>query len=220
MDEPDGRRLIESLSGLLHGHGRRSADERDEPEWERFQRTGDVVLTMGHGILSTANRLVQSAYTGRLANATHAMMVAAPGIYLDAGPRRGVVFVPAGEFALESRPGRGRIGRRLIAVFRHPEIARSAELRRQLADAALRHLGQGYNFGFFMKRRIDVDDRTAFCGELVAKVFERLGWRLVPDRRATEVVPDRLYRALRSDPWLDVTGVYRQGLAPTEPEHG
>ena len=83
----DAERLLERLLG---------AAGVDPPSpWASFQKPGDIVLTRGRRPLSHLNAVLQSILEGRFAKATHAMMVAAPGYYVDASLRAGVRLLPA-----------------------------------------------------------------------------------------------------------------------------
>lgn len=182
--------------------------------WLAFQQPGDVVLTAGSGLVDLGNRLVQTLYEGVPARATHAMLVASPGLYLDASPRLGVGLIPAETYAFDpDRPVRRR-RRRLVAVFRHPAMAASRSMHQELQQAMLGFCGQPYNFGFFLKRA-GHSDGSAFCCELVVKVFRSLGVEMVAGRRSSAVLPETLRRALPADGWLDVGDGYRSGAAAT-----
>jgi hypothetical protein len=174
-----------------------------------FQATGDVVLTTGAGPAALANRLVQSVVERRWARATHAMLVAAPGLFLDAGPRQGVALVPADRYAFGPAAGPGLRRRRLAAVLRHPELAASAALRAELGRAIEAFRGGRYNFRLLIGPAPGgAGPGGAFCSELVVAVFARLGWRLVPDRPAHAVLPHTLLRVLPRQGWRDVTELY------------
>ena len=179
--------------------------------WTGFQAPGDVVLTAGQGLVDFGNRIVQTLYEGTAARATHAMLVATPGLYLDATPRLGVTLIPAEAYAFDRPWPDGQLRRRLVAVYRHPELAASGAWRTELQRAMLRFCGQPYNFRFFLKRE-QVPDRTAFCCELVVKVFRSLGLELVPGRRSAAVLPETLRRALPAGGWLEVSDLYRRGM--------
>lgn len=171
--------------------------------------TGDVVLTSGAGPGALANRALQSLLEGSWARATHAMLVAGPDLYLDAGPRQGVALVPAERYAFggAARPGVRR--RRLAAVLRHPRLAGSAELRQELARAMRAFCGRGYSYRFLLGRRRAAERPAgAFCSQLVVEVFAGLGWSLVPDRPAHAVLPQTLLRVLPRQGWWDVTPLY------------
>lgn len=184
--------------------------------WHAFQAPGDVVLTTGAGPAAAANRLVQSLVEGRWARATHAMLVAAPGVYLDAGPRQGVALVPADRYVFAAAAGPGVRRRRLAAVLRHPDLAASAALGAELGRAARAFCGRGYNFRFLIgPSRRTAGSAGAFCSELVVEVFARLGWRLVPDRPAHAVLPHTLLRLLPGHGFEDVTPLYHGGLGRT-----
>lgn len=186
---------------------------RSDPLWARFQEPGDIVLTTGAGPGAVANRLVQSLVEGRWARATHAMLVAAPGLYLDAGPREGAALVPADRYAFAPVAGEGLRRRRLVAVLRHPELAGSAGFRRDLARAIGGFCGAGYNFRFFLGPSRGADGRPrAFCSELVAAVFERVGRPLVPDRPAHTVLPHTLLAILPPRGWRDVAPLWARAL--------
>lgn len=187
------------------------------PSWLAFQAPGDVVLTTGMGPAAVVNRLVQSAVEGSWARATHAMLVAAPGVYLDAGPRQGVALVPADRYVFADRARPGARRRRLEAVLRHPELATSEALRAELARVARAFCGRGYNFRFVIGPPRRMADRAgAFCSELVVEVFARLGWRLVPDRPAHAVLPHTLLRVLPALGFRDVTELYARGLGRSD----
>lgn len=193
--------------------GPRSAPLLDgRAPWTGFQEPGDVVLTAGRGLLDLGNRIVQTLYERVPAQATHAMLVAAPGLYLDATPRLGVTLIPAEAYAFDGPRAQARLRRRLVAVYRHPGLAASRARSAELQQAILRLCGQPYNFRFFLKRE-QVPDGTAFCCELVVKVFRSIGLELVPGRRAAAVLPETLHRALPADGWRDVGALYRRGMA-------
>jgi hypothetical protein len=189
--------------------------------WARFQRTGDVVLTLGAGPLAGINRAVQSLLEGRPARATHAMMVVAPGFYLDSGPRTGVALVPAERYLVGPTGAAAGRRRRLAAVFRHPAPEELDRLGPELVRAVQDMLGQPYNFALFLKpERAPEADRSAFCCELVVKLFERLGLSLVPGRRPSTVLPETLAAALEARGWPEVTALYRRALAAAGPARG
>jgi hypothetical protein len=200
----DAERLIESLA--------RAVDPATA-----FQAPGDIVLTRGRRLLSHLNALVQSVIEGRPARATHAMIVAAPGYYVDVSIRFGVSLLPAPLFAIDGVGGHFAADaqplwrRRLVAAFRHPELARSPERHRELFKAIAAQLGQPYNRRFLLKRA-HAEDGSAFCSELVARTFARLGLSIVPGRRHAAVLPQTLYRHLRDSGWQDVSAAYRSGL--------
>jgi hypothetical protein len=213
----DAERLLERLAGT----------DAAAP-WASFQRPGDIVLTRGRRPISHLNALVQSLLEGRLARATHAMMVAAPGCYVDASIRLGVSLVPAQLFHMggvaEGRaPGAATERtkpvtqpvwrRRLVAAFRHPDFLGAPDRQRALQRAIAAQLGQPYNRRFIFKRvREPNDDASAFCSELVARTFAGLGLPIVPERRFAAVLPHTLLRHLRRQGWVDVSDDYRQGL--------
>jgi len=181
--------------------------------WARFQRTGDVVLTLGAGPLARINRRVQSLLEGRPARATHAMIVVAPGIYLDSGPRTGVALVPAESYLVAPTSAGAGHRRRLAAVYRHPAPEQLESLGHELVRAALEMVGQPYNFALFLKPpRPPEADRSAFCCELVVKLFDRLGLPLLPGRRPSTVLPETLAAALEARGWPEVSALYRRGL--------
>jgi hypothetical protein len=194
--------------------------------WASFQRPGDIVLTRGRQPISHLNALLQSVLEGGIARATHAMMVAAPGYYVDSSIRFGVTLLPAQLFCIDglaerlqaatraSRPADRPIWRRrLVAAFRHPELASVPDRQLALARAIAGQLGQPYNLRFIFKRvREPADDRTAFCSELVARTFAGLGLPIVPERRFATVLPHTLLRHLARQGWVDVSDEYREGL--------
>jgi hypothetical protein len=178
--------------------------------WASFQRPGDIVLTRGRRPLSHLNAVVQSILEGGIARATHAMMVAAPGFYVDASMRFGVSVLPAHLFCIDGtveratgcgrrRSARGRCGGGgWSAAFRHPDFASQPQRQQALTRAIAEQLGQPYNLRFIFKRvRTPDDDRSAFCSELVARTFARLGLPIVPERRFAAVLPHTLLRHLR-----------------------
>ncbi len=184
--------------------------------WTRFQEPGDVVLTAGQGLLDLGNRIVQTLYERTAARATHAMLVAAPGLYLDATPRLGVTLIPAEAYAFDQPWPEAPLRRRLVAVYRHPQLSACRVGRAELQRAMLGFHGQGYNFRFFLKPE-QVPDRTAFCCELVVKVFRRMGLELVPGRRSAAVLPETLRRALPASGWREVSELYRRGMVAPVP---
>lgn len=189
--------------------------------WAAFQRTGDVVLTVGAGPLAGVNRAFQSLLEGRRARATHAMMVVAPGLYLDSGPRSGVALVPAERYIIAPMGPRVGRRRRLAAVFRHPAPDQLDRLAPELVRAVQEMVGQPYNYALFLKpRRPPEADRSSFCCELVVKVFERLGLSLLPGRRAASVLPETLAAALAAQGWPEVSALYRRGLEAAGPGRG
>lgn len=212
----DAERALQAITGTT----------ADTP-WASFQRPGDIVLTRGRRPVSHLNALVQSILEGGFARATHAMMVAAPGYYVDASIRFGVTVLPAHLFCMDgvaehlraaaardaAQPLRPMWRRRLVGAFRHPDFERQPERQQALKQAIAEQLGQPYNMRFIFKRvRTPDDDRTAFCSELVARTFAKLGLPIVPDRRFAAVLPHTLLRGLRNQGWADVSDDYRTGL--------
>ncbi len=214
----DAERLLERLAGT----------DAAAP-WASFQRPGDIVLTRGRRPISHLNALVQSLLEGRLARATHAMMVAAPGCYVDASIRLGVSLVPAQLFCMDDgvtqhpAPAAATASttpaprpvwrRRLVAAFRHPDLHAAPDRQRALQRAIAAQLGQPYNRRFIFKRvREPHADASAFCSELVARTFAGLGLPIVPERRFASVLPHTLLRHLTRQGWVDVSDDYRQGL--------
>jgi hypothetical protein len=208
----DAERLLERLAGAAGA-----------TPWASFQRPGDIVLTRGRRPISHLNALAQSLLEGGIARATHAMMVAAPGYYVDSSIRFGVTLLPAQLFCMDGlaerlqpapRPAARPIWRRrLVAAFRHPELASVPDRQLALARAIAGQLGQPYNLRFIFKRvREPADDRTAFCSELVARTFAGLGLPIVPERRFATVLPHTLLRHLARQGWVDVSDDYREGL--------
>ena len=221
----DARRLGADAERLLQ---RLTGTELACP-WASFQSPGDIVLTRGRRPISHLNALVQSLLEGRLARATHAMMVAAPGCYVDASVRLGVSLVPAQLFCMDglaerrqARPAAGDAPkpvarpvwrRRLVAAFRHPDLHAAPDRQLALQRAIAAQLGQPYNRRFIFKRvRGSNDDASAFCSELVARTFASLGLPIVPERRFASVLPHTLLRHLTLQGWVDVSDDYRQGL--------
>lgn len=189
--------------------------------WAAFQRTGDIVLTVGAGPFARVELAIRSLLQGRSARATHAMLVVAPGLHLDAGPRTGVALVPAERYDT----GQGETAkvrrRRLAASFRHPQPELRERRGPDLLRAVQEMVGQPYNFALVFKpERPPEADRSAFCSELVVKVFERLGTPLLPGRRASTVLPETLAEALAARGWIDVTAHYLRGLEATGPARG
>lgn len=185
---------------------------------EQVRLTGDIVLTSGAGPGALANRAIQSLVEGVWARATHAMLVAAADLYLDAGPRQGVALVPADRYAFTPRARPGLRRRRLVAVFRHPLLAGSSELRRELLCAMRAFCGRGYNYRFLIGGSGRSDRPAgAFCSQLVVEVFQRLGWSLVPDRPAHAVLPQTLLRVLPMRGWREVTPLYARAVGA---DHG
>lgn len=187
--------------------------------WASFQRPGDIVLTRGRRPFSHLNVAVQSLLEGSIARATHAMMVLAPGFYVDASVRFGVSILPASLFCIDGAAERRAMEqgplrrRRLAAAFRHPLISGSAEQERALARVVAAQLGQPYNRRFIFKWVTAPErDRSAFCSELVARTLARLGLPVVPDRRFAAVLPHTLLRHLELQGWQDVSSSYRDGL--------
>ena len=192
--------------------------------WASFQQPGDIVLTRGRRPLSHLNAVVQSVLEGGIARATHAMMVAAPGFYVDASMRFGVSVLPAHLFCIDGtverrsheageRASRPMWRRRLVAAFRHPDFESRPERQQALQQAIAEQLGQPYNMRFIFKRVAAPEkDCSAFCSELVARTFARLGLPIVPERRFAAVLPHTLLRNLRSQGWADVSHDYRSGL--------
>ncbi len=205
----DAERLLERLLGA-------SGVESPSP-WASFQRPGDIVLTRGRRPLSHLNALLQSILEGGIAKATHAMMVAAPGYYVDASMRFGVSLLPARHFCMDGvveRQAQAAAPDGAASVYRHPDLASAPDRQAALLQAIAAQLGQPYNRRFIFKRvRADDEDRTAFCSELVARTFARLGLPIVPTRRFAAVLPHTLLRHLRQQGWADVSGDYRSGLA-------
>lgn len=210
----DAERMLQTITGAA----------KDTP-WASFQRPGDIVLTRGRRPLSHLNAVVQSLLEGGIARATHAMMVVAPGYYVDASIRFGVSVLPAGLFCIDGTVERLRATasdgaapppmwrRRLVAAFRHPDFDGSGDREQALLRAIVEQLGQPYNRRFIFKRvRSPELDRSAFCSELVARTFARLGLPIVPDRRFAAVLPHTLLRHLEGQGWTDVSSAYRAGL--------
>jgi hypothetical protein len=224
----DARRLGEDAERLLERlTGGDTAAAAIAP-WASFQRPGDIVLTRGRRPISHLNAAVQSILEGGIARATHAMMVASPGYYVDSSVRFGVSVVPARLFcmdgAAEARrdtgptvvaadPARPMWRRRLVGAYRHPALAAAPDRQQALLRAIAEQLGQPYNLRFIFKRvREEAEDKTAFCSELVARTFARLGLPIVPERRYARVLPHTLMRHLSRQGWVDVSDDYRQGL--------
>jgi hypothetical protein len=214
----DAERLLERLVGV-----------ESDSAWASFQRPGDIVLTRGRRPISHLNAAIQSVLEGGIARATHAMMVAAPGCYVDASIRFGVSLLPAQLFCMDGvveqleRPPlpaaaaalvtRPMWRRRLVAAFRHPDIAGAPERQQALQQAIAAQLGQPYNLRFIFKRvREETEDRSAFCSELVARTLARLGLPIVPERRFARVLPHTLLRHLDRLGWVDVSDDYSSGL--------
>ena len=219
----DARRLGADAERLLERLTRSDAAAR----WASFQLPGDIVLTRGRRPISHLNAVIQSILEGRIARATHAMMVAAPGYYVDSSLRLGVTLVPAQLFCMDgvtervtpepNSAGTGPIRpvwrRRLVAAFRHPDLTGAPDRQRALHRAIAAQLGQPYNRRFIFKRvREPKEDRSAFCSELVARTFAGLGLPIVPERRFASVLPHTLLRHLGGQGWIDVSDAYRQGL--------
>ncbi len=223
----DAQRLGADVERLLD---RLVAAVKAEPScpWASFQRPGDIVLTRGRRPISHLNAAVQSILEGGIARATHAMMVATPGYYVDASVRFGVSVVPARLFCMdgvgEAPQAAGAIvpaaaaprplwRRRLVGAYRHPALADAPDRERALLQAIAEQLGQPYNLRFIFKRvRAEAEDKTAFCSELVARTFARLGLPIVPERRYARVLPHTLMRHLSRHDWVDVSDDYRDGL--------
>ncbi len=212
----DAERALEAITGTTVN-----------TPWASFQRPGDILLTRGRRAVSHLNAAVQSILEGGIARATHAMMVATPGYYVDASIRFGVTVLPAHLFCIDGVVERLRAAaagdapttlrpmwrRRLVGAFRHPDVAYRPERHEALTRAIAEQLGQPYNLRFIFKRVTTPDsDRTAFCSELVARTFARLGLPIVPDRRFATVLPHTLLRGLRNQGWVDVSDDYRAGL--------
>ncbi len=206
----DAERLLEDLLQRAAGS-----------PWATFQQPGDIVLTRGRRPLSHLNAVLQSMIEGGIARATHAMMVAAPGVYADASIHFGVTLLPAQSFSIDDveerrspLPGQGPVRRRrLVAAFRHPALAASPERQRRLIQAIAGQLGQPYNLRFVFKRvREPAQDGTAFCSELIARTFAGLGLPIAPKRRFAAVLPHTLLRHLAEEGWTDVSAAYRIGL--------
>jgi hypothetical protein len=224
----DARRLGEDAERLLERLLGRDAGTTVIDPWASFQRPGDIVLTRGRRPISHLNAAVQSLLEGGIARATHAMMVATPGYYVDSSVRFGVSLVPARLFCMdgvaEAQPASGTAAaaassprpiwrRRLVGAYRHPALAAAPERQRDLLQAIAEQLGQPYNLRFIFKRvREEAEDRTAFCSELVARTFARLGLPIVPERRYARVLPHTLMRHLDRQGWVDVSDDYRRGL--------
>jgi hypothetical protein len=230
MDQETGK-AIEEFVKRLGADAERALEAITGPvtssPWASFQRPGDIVLTRGRRPLSHLNAVLQSVLEGGIARATHAMMVAAPGYYVDASMRFGVSILPAQLFCIDGVVERMRAAaageeaasprpmwrRRLVAAFRHPAFESQPERQQALTQAIAEQLGQPYNMRFIFKRvRTPDDDRTAFCSELVARTFAKLGLPIVPDRRFAAVLPHTLLRSLRGQGWVDVSDDYRTGL--------
>lgn len=214
----DAELLLQRLVGVANGQA--------AGPWASFQQPGDIVLTRGRRPLSHVNAVVQSILEGGIARATHAMMVAAPGYYVDTTIRFGVSLLPARLFCMDgvierqakagaagAPVGRPLWRRRLVAAYRHPALADAPDRQEALRRAIAEQLGQPYNLRFIFKRvRAETEDRSAFCSELVARTFARLGLPIVPERRFAAVLPHTLLRHLRQRGWVDVSDDYRSGL--------
>jgi hypothetical protein len=211
----DAERLLERVAGALQ-------PGTSDP-WASFQKPGDIVLTRGRRPLSHLNAVLQSILEGRFAKATHAMMVAAPGLYVDASMRFGVSLLPAQLFCMDGLAERlGQADgsatrpmwrRRLVAAFRHPDLASVPSRQQALLQAIAGQLGQPYNRRFIFKRvRAGDVDCSAFCSELVARTMAQLGLTIVPERRYAAVLPHTLLRHLCQQCWVDVSDDYRSGL--------
>jgi hypothetical protein len=213
----DAEQLLQRIAGVANGPA--------AGPWASFQQPGDIVLTRGRRPLSHVNAVIQSILEGGIARATHAMMVAAPGYYVDTSIRLGVTLLPAQLFCMDDvierlarsgaapPAGRPMWRRRLVAAYRHPALADAPERQQDLRRAIAEQLGQPYNLRVIFKRvREETEDRSAFCSELVARTFARLGLPIVPERRFAAVLPHTLLRHLRQQGWVDVSDVYRSGL--------
>ena len=230
MDQATGKAIEEFLARLGADAERAFEAIRGSATtspWASFQRPGDIVLTRGRRPLSHLNAVLQSVLEGGIARATHAMMVAAPGYYVDASIRFGVSVLPAQLFCIDGVVERMRavaVGeqataprpmwrRRLVAAFRHPDFENQPERHQALQQAIAEQLGQPYNMRFIFKRVANPDDdRSAFCSELVARTFAKLGLPIVPERRFAAVLPHTLLRSLGNQGWVDVSNDYRTGL--------
>jgi hypothetical protein len=100
--------------------------------------------------------------------------------------------------------------------FRHPRLAGCAGTRERLAAVLAGCEGLPYNLRLVAKPD-RAGDESAFCSELVARAFRRVGVPVVPGRREAAVLPHTLDMALRDGRWLDLTDSYQTWLAGPAP---
>lgn len=103
-------------------------------------------------------------------------------------------------------------------VYRHklrdaPEAHANADAACQLLIRRAQYLiGQRYNKQILIPKSRNQKDDTAFCSELVCKVFgmEVLG---IGRKQAASVLPIDIYRLVgNSDDWVDVTKIYENNI--------
>ena len=106
-----------------------------------------------------------------------------------------------------------------MAAFRHPRLAGCDETRERLAAVLAAYEGLPYNLRFIAKPE-RAGDQSAFCSELVARAFRRVGIPVAPGRREAAVLPHTLDMALRDGGWLDLSDSYRAWSARPATEAG
>lgn len=213
--------MIVSGRDAIASTWRLQEDEPGRAAAYRFQVTGDVLLTLDVGWRGTGNRFLQSLLDGRLARATHAMMVMRPGIYLDCSPRRGISFVPADHFVFDGpSPDRPHCRRQLVSVLRPPPTIARLIQSDTFERVVKKFLGAPYNRWFFLKdwarRAGQTGETSAFCSELLALVLRELEPCLLADRRPHTVYPHTLWRRLPAAGWQEVVALYRQPPAASD----
>jgi hypothetical protein len=190
---------------------RRAVETGAPAQWHIFHTTGDILftadVTKGSDnirrlqALRRANEVVSRGRTPRF---SHVLMCVMPGLFIESTPASwridddspAVRFIRAEDCDWSDRSD--------FQVMRLRSLGSQQRFCVKIQERCIFHGGKPYHYYLFG----DHEDRV-FCSELVTRIYEETGIRLVPSRQPSHTFPFDLELALGdSNEWTDVTALY------------
>ncbi|MBP4048787.1 hypothetical protein J9978_04660 [Chromobacterium violaceum] len=160
-------------------------------------QTGDVFLMCGDAKHSDYLALAQKVIY-KNSKSSHVLFSFGDGVFVHSTTDAGVNFAFYENILKDCKDGW-----RVIRMKGLADVQREAMMK-----ASIYFIDQAYNYKFFFKS----NERSSFCSELVAKIFERAGINLFEKESGT-ITPADFDKAADSDAhWEDVTEGYKKAF--------
>lgn len=175
------------------------------------QEIGDIILILNKAYLSSAQIILQSIGSLKIAKYSHAILALSKGIYIEAmrnSNENGNYDIDI--FCINELKKRLKNEyRNNWKVIRYKNI--NSELQEQIFNAANYFYGQKYNsnpLGKIFQHRYKID--SSYCSELVQRIYEKAGITLNHCNRDFWPVHLDLLTIRYKDRWEDITSQYNK----------
>jgi len=174
------------------------------------QVAGDILLLKSKGLIGNIIIKSQKLLCNKPVNYTHVALLVKPNLFIHS-TAKGVGYTDFEGIALHSNYFSN------WRVIRNKKVGYSSDLKLRLIQTANYHFKKKYNYFLSLKLtsksnifRNHLIDKTAFCSEFVANVYESLGVKLI-DKPVSHIFPCHFEDI--GEGWEDVTDIYKNSQA-------